>query len=401
MNTLKNKNILFCITGSIAAYKACDIIRNLRKEKANVQIAISKAGQKFIGIATLAALSNNKVITDLFPENPRGGLEHIDLAFEIDLIIIAPATANIICKSGNGVADNLISTILCVCEQKQIFVPAMNHRMWHNKATMEAVEKIRQREGIVLNPDEGKLASLHTGDGRLPEINRITNEIRKAFNQQLYFDNMNVLITAGPTREPIDTVRFISNRSSGKMGFSIAKQVKNYGGNVDLITGPVSLDDISQINTIKIETALEMDKEIDILLNKKQYNYIFMVAAIADYKATNIENKKIKSSSKILDIRFKKNPDILKKISKNNNAKIIGFALETNNGEENALKKMKDKNLDYIILNYANEKNAGFDSNRNHVFLYSKNGLKKEFKLDRKDRIAKLILNTIITNEQN
>ena len=212
---------------------------------------------------------------------------------------------------------------------------------------------------------------------------------------------MNVLITAGPTREPIDTVRFISNRSSGKMGFSIAKQVKNYGGNVDLITGPVSLDDISQINTIKIETALEMDKEIDILLNKKQYNYIFMVAAIADYKATNIENKKIKSSSKILDIRFKKNPDILKKISKNNNAKIIGFALETNNGEENALKKMKDKNLDYIILNYANEKNAGFDSNRNHVFLYSKNGLKKEFKLDRKDRIAKLILNTIITNEQN
>ena len=401
MNTLKNKNILFCITGSIAAYKACDIIRNLRKEKANVQIAISKAGQKFIGIATLAALSNNKVITDLFPENPKGGLEHIDLAFEIDLIIIAPATANIICKSGNGVADNLISTILCVCEQKQIFVPAMNHRMWHNKATMEAVEKIRQREGIVLNPDEGKLASLHTGDGRLPEINRIMNEIRKAFNQQLYFDNMNVLITAGPTREPIDTVRFISNRSSGKMGFSIAKQVKNYGGNVDLITGPVSLDDISQINTIKIETALEMDKEIDILLNKKQYNYIFMVAAIADYKATNIENKKIKSSSKILDIRFKKNPDILKKISKNNNAKIIGFALETNNGEENALKKMKDKNLDYIILNYANEKNAGFDSNRNHVFLYSKNGLKKEFKLDRKDRIAKLILNTIITNEQN
>ena len=178
MNTLKNKNILFCITGSIAAYKACDIIRNLRKEKANVQIAISKAGQKFIGIATLAALSNNKVITELFPKKPKGGLEHIDLAFEIDLIIIAPATANIICKSGNGVADNLISTILCVCEQKQIFVPAMNHRMWHNKATMEAVEKIRQREGIVLNPDEGKLASLHTGDGRLPEINRITNEIR-------------------------------------------------------------------------------------------------------------------------------------------------------------------------------------------------------------------------------
>ena len=401
MNTLENKNILFCITGSIAAYKTCEIIRNLRKEDANVQIAISKAGQKFIGVATLAALSNNKVITNLFPDSPKGGLEHIDLAFEIDLIIIAPATANIICKSGNGVADDLISTILCVCEQPQLFVPAMNHRMWHNKSTIEAVEKIRKKGAIVLNPDEGELASLHTGDGRFPELNRIMNEIRKAFNQKLYFDDMNILVTAGPTREPIDTVRFISNRSSGKMGFAIAKQIKNYGGNVDLVTGPVNINDIPQVNTIKIETALEMKDQINTLLKTKQYMYIFMVAAIADYKANNIENKKIKSSSKTLNMTFKKNPDILKQISKNSNAKIIGFALETNNGEKNALQKMKDKNLDYIILNYANEENAGFDSNTNHVFLFSKNGLKKEFQLDRKDRIAKLILNTIINNEQN
>ena len=401
MNTLKNKNILFCITGSIAAYKACEIIRSLRKEEANVQIAISQSGQKFIGVATLAALSNNKVITDLFPDNPKGGLEHIELAFEIDLIIIAPATANIICKSGNGVADDLISTILCVCEQKQIFVPAMNHRMWHNKATMDAVEKIKKRGATILNPDEGKLASLHTGDGRLPELNRIMNEIRKAFHQKLYFNKMNILVTAGPTREPIDAVRFISNRSSGKMGFEIAKQIKNYGGNVDLITGPVNLNDIPQVNTIKIETALDMQNEINTLLNTKQFNYIFMVAAIGDYQANHIENKKIKSDSKTLDIKLTKNPDILKNISKKSDAKIIGFALETDNGEKNAIKKMKDKNLDYVILNYANEENAGFDSNTNHVYLYSKNGFKKELKLDRKDRIAKLILNTIIDHEKN
>ena len=399
MSKLKDKNILICITGSIAAYKSCEVIRNLIKEGAQIQIAISKSGQKFIGSATLAALSNNKVITDLFPENPKGGLEHIDLAFDIDLIVIVPATANTLYKAGNGIADDLISTILSVCEQKQIFVPAMNHRMWQNKATIEAVAQLRQRDKIVLNPEEGQLASLHTGEGRLPSIEKTMNEIRKSFNQKLYLENMNILVTAGPTRESIDPVRFISNRSSGKMGFAIAKVVKDYGGDVDLVTGPVHLPNIPQVNTIKIETSLDMEDEINKLLNTKKYNYIFMVAAVADYRMHKISEKKIKSSEKTLDIKLKKTPDILEIISKNSLAKIIGFALETNNGEKNALGKMKNKNLDYIVLNYANEDNAGFDSNTNHVYLYSKTGNKKEFKLDRKDRIAKLIIDNIIKDE--
>ena len=399
MSKLKDKNILICITGSIAAYKSCEIIRNLKKEGAQIQVAISKSGQKFIGSATLAALSNNKVITDLFPENPKGGLEHIDLAFDIDLIVIVPATANTLCKAGNGIADDLISTILSVCEQKQIFVPAMNHRMWQNKATIEAVTQLRQRDKIVLNPEEGQLASLHTGEGRLPSIEKIMNEIRKSFNQKLHLENMNILVTAGPTRESIDPVRFISNRSSGKMGFAIAKIAKDYGGDVDLVTGPVHLPNIPQVNTIKIETSLDMENEINKLLNTKKYNYIFMVAAVADYRINKISDKKIKSSEQTLDIKLEKSPDILEIISKNSSAKIIGFALETNNGEKNALGKMKNKNLDYIVLNYANEDNAGFDSNTNHVYLYSKNGNKKEFKLDRKDRIAKLIIDNIIKYE--
>ncbi len=399
MSKLKDKNILICITGSIAAYKSCEIIRNLKKEGAQIQVAISKSGQKFIGSATLAALSNNKVITDLFPENPKGGLEHIDLAFDIDLIVIVPATANTLCKAGNGIADDLISTILSVCEQKQIFVPAMNHRMWQNKATIEAVTQLRQRDKIVLNPEEGQLASLHTGEGRLPSIEKIMNEIRKSFNQKLHLENMNILVTAGPTRESIDPVRFISNRSSGKMGFAIAKIAKDYGGDVDLVTGPVHLPNIPQVNTIKIETSLDMEDEINKLLNTKKYNYIFMVAAVADYRINKISDKKIKSSEQTLDIKLEKSPDILEIISKNSSAKIIGFALETNNGEKNALGKMKNKNLDYIVLNYANEDNAGFDSNTNHVYLYSKNGNKKEFKLDRKDRIAKLIIDNIIKYE--
>ena len=398
MNKLKDKNILICITGSIAAYKTCDIIRNLRKEGAQIQVAISKSGQEFIGIATLAALSNNKVITDLFPANPKGGLEHIDLAFEIDLIVVVPVTANTICKIANGVADDLISTILSVCEQKQIFVPAMNHRMWQNKATIEAVSQLRERGKIILNPEEGQLASLHSGEGRLASVDKIMNEIRKNFNQKLHLENINILVTAGPTREAIDSVRFISNRSSGKMGFSIAQVAKNYGGKVDLVTGPVHLPDIPQINTIKIESAIEMQDEINVLLSTKKYSYIFMVAAVADYKIDTILDKKIKSSKKVLDIKLEKTPDILKTITKKSSAKVIGFALETNNGEKNALDKMKNKNLDYIVLNYANERDAGFDSNTNHVYLYSKDGRKKEFKLDKKDRIAKLIIDNIIDN---
>ena len=399
MNKLKNKNILVCITGSIAAYKSCEVIRILRKEGSQVQVAMSKSSQEFIGVATLAALSNNKVITNLFPSEPSGGLEHIDLAFEIDLIIILPATANIICKCGNGIADDLISTIISVCEQKQIFIPAMNHRMWQNKATIEAVKKLRKRNKIVLNPDEGELASLHTGEGRLPSLDRIINSIKKSFNQKLLFENMNILVTAGPTREAIDPVRFISNRSSGKMGFSIAKVSKEYGGNIDLVTGPVNLLDIPQVNIIKIETAMEMYNNIKLLLKNKKYDYIFMVAAVADYNIINIPKQKIKSESNNINIQLEKSPDILKEIAKKSDGKIIGFALETNNGEKNALEKLNKKGLDYIVLNYANEENAGFDSNTNHVFLFSKKGLKKEFQLDRKDRIAKLIIDNIIKND--
>ena len=399
MKTIKNKNILICITGSIAAYKACEVIRILRKEGANTQIVVSKAAQQFIGIATLAALSNNKVITNLFPDKPKGGLEHINLAFDIDLIVVVPATANILCKVGNGVADDLVSTTLSVCEQKQIYAPAMNHRMWQNKATIDAVAKLKKMNKIILNPEEGELASLHRGEGRLPKIKTIIDTIRKAFNQNLYLENKNVLVTAGPTREPIDPVRFISNRSSGKMGYAIAKVAKDYGADVDLVSGPVSLSAIPQINIIHVETGIDMKNNIDYLLENNDYEYIFMVAAVGDYHIEKISNKKIKSSQQKLNLELNKSPDILNDISEKSKAKIIGFALETDDGEKEALKKLKNKHLDYIVLNYANEDNAGFESNTNHVYLYSKSGEKTEFKLDRKDRIAKSIIDNIINDK--
>ena len=399
MSTLKDKNILICITGSIAAYKSCEIIRLLRKEGAKTQVVLSKAAQQFIGVATLAALSNNSVITSLFPDKPKGGLQHIDFAFDIDLIVVAPATANILCKAGNGIADDLVSTTLSVCEQTQIFAPAMNHRMWQNKATIEAVKKLRKNNKIILNPEEGKLASLHTGEGRLPSNDTIMNEIRKAFDQPLYLENKNVLVTAGPTRESIDPVRFLSNRSSGKMGYALAKVARDFGAQVDLVSGPVNLTAISQINIHKVETANEMNINIQNLLKIKKYDYIFMAAAVADYYKEDIPSKKIKKDGKKLDLHLVKSPDILKNISSQSNAQIIGFALETDDGENQALLKLKNKNLDYIVLNYANEENAGFESNTNHVIIFSKDGSKKELLLDRKDRIAAKLINYIIKNK--
>ncbi len=395
MSNLKDKNILLCITGSIAAYKACEIIRLLRKENAQVQVMLSHAAEQFIGVATLAALSNNKVITSLFPANPKGGLEHVDFSFNIDLIVVAPATANILCKTANGVADDLISTTLSICEQPTIFVPAMNFRMWQNSATIEAVEQLKKRDKIIVKPEEGKLASLHSGDGRLANFNSIMNAIRKAFKTTLFLDKKRVLVTAGPTRELIDPVRFLSNRSSGKMGFSIAESAKNMGADVTLVSGPVHLPDPSQITLYKIETANEMLDTLLKLIKEKDFDYIFMSAAVSDY-SFNVAKEKIKRNDEVMNLEMYKNPDILKLITKETKGTVVGFALETQDGENNAIKKMKDKGIDYIILNYANEENAGFDVNTNHVYVFDKKNNKTELSLDRKDRIAKKIIEHVL-----
>ena len=395
MSNLKDKNILLCITGSIAAYKACEIIRLLRKENAQVQVMLSHAAEQFIGVATLAALSNNKVITSLFPANPTGGLEHVDFSFNIDLIVVAPATANILCKAANGVADDLISTTLSICEQPTIFIPAMNFRMWQNSATIEAVEQLKKRDKIIVKPEEGKLASLHSGEGRLANFNSIMNAIRKAFQATLFLDKKRVLVTAGPTRELIDPVRFLSNRSSGKMGFSIAESAKNMGADVTLVSGPVHLPDPPQITLYKIETANEMLDILLKLIKEKDFDYIFMSAAVSDY-SFNVAKEKIKCNDEVMNLQMYKNPDILKLIAKETKGTVVGFALETQDGEKNAIKKMQDKGVDYIILNYANEENAGFDVNTNHVYIFDKKNNKIELSLDRKDRIAKQIIEHIL-----
>ena len=400
MSIIKNKNILLCVTGSIAAYKACELLRLLRKEHANVQVMMSRSAEKFVGIATFAALSNNEVLTNLFPENPKGGINHVNLSFELDAVVVAPATANILCKAATGVADEIVSTILSICDVPILFAPAMNFRMWDNEGTINAVEILKKQKHIIVYPEKGQLASLHTGKGRLADLNIIINNIRKIFQQDLILENKKILITAGPTQEPIDPVRFITNRSSGKMGYSIAKAAKEYGGEVTLISGPVHINKISGIKHLDIRSAKDMKNEIENQLLANNFDFIFMVAAIADYTPVKYSNNKIKSDSNIHNLELEKTVDIMSEIISKSKAIKICFALETENGKKNAINKMKLKNTDYIILNYANEEGAGFDVDTNHIYIYSNSGESIEFTKNTKSRLAKNIIEYIVDNEK-
>ena len=393
---MKNKNILIAVTGSIAAYKACEVVRLLRKEGANVQVMMSKSAMEFVGKTTFAALTDNEVITEIFPNTPKAGLEHIEMAIELDAIVVVPATANTICKAANGVADDVVSTTLSVCEQPTLFAPAMNFRMWQNPATMEAVEKLRKKGSIVLDPEEGQLASLHEGEGRLPELIDILNGIRSLFEIPLPLQGKKVLVTAGPTREAIDPVRFISNRSSGKMGYALAEKARDMGASVILISGPVSLSPIPEIEMIYVETAEEM--AVSIQANCNDADYLFMVAAVADYSPVNPADQKIKRTSENKSIELKPALDILKSIKGKTKGKVIAFALETHDGESEAQRKLVEKGADFIVLNYANEEGAGFESSTNRVTIFSKSGNQIELKKDRKDRIAQKIIEYILNN---
>ncbi|NQU68036.1 MAG: bifunctional phosphopantothenoylcysteine decarboxylase/phosphopantothenate--cysteine ligase CoaBC [Candidatus Marinimicrobia bacterium] len=398
LNPLAGKKILLCVTGSVAAYKSCDVIRTLRKDGATVQVAMTSAAEKFIGVATLAALTGNDVITTMFPKSPKAGLEHIELSMTMDALVVLPATANILGKAANGVADDLVSSLLAVCEQPTLFAPAMNYKMWENPATMQAVATLRQRGKLVLDPESGYLASLHEGAGRLPKLTVIMNAIRELFEVPLPLKGKRVLVMAGPTREPIDPVRYISNRSSGKMGFALAESARDMGADVYLVTGPVGLPDPAEMTLQKVKTVSEMLQAVQQELANNEYDFIFMAAAPADYTVTEPSTQKIKRQSSNLQLTLSAAPDILKTMRPKANATVIAFALETENGESEAQRKMTDKGADFIVLNYANKPGEGFDSSTNQVTVFTKNGDKFHISKDRKDRVGKKIIEIVLSN---
>ena len=396
MKQLANKHILLCVTGGIAAYKAAEIIRLFKTSGANVRVLMTEAAQEFITPLTMQALSSNQVHTDLLDTDAEAAMGHIELAKWSDIILIAPCSANSIARLASGKGDDLMTAVCLAAECKIYIAPAMNQAMWSDSRTQENYKKLIKNSFISIGPDSGEQACGDEGFGRMSEPQNIVNKIASSFSTGL-LAGKKILITAGPTREKIDPVRYISNRSSGKMGFSIAEAARDEGGLVSIISGPVSLETPDEIKRIDVESADEMFNEVYKVIN--DFDLFISTAAVSDFKPEKYKNQKIKKGKKIdnVNMELTKNKDILKSISKNKgDLKVIGFAAETQNIIENAKKKLSEKNLDLIIANDVSDTTIGFDSDENEVYLITDKIEKKIDKVSKKKlsrNIVKFIAN--------
>ena len=397
MKQLANKHILLCVTGGIAAYKAAEIIRLFKTSGANIRVLMTEAAQEFITPLTMQALSGNQVHTDLLDTKAEAAMGHIELAKWSDIILIAPCSANSIARLASGKGDDLMTAVCLAAECKIYFAPAMNQAMWSDSRTQENFKKLINNNFISIGPDSGEQACGDEGFGRMSEPQQIINQIASSFSQGL-LAGKKILITAGPTREKIDPVRYISNRSSGKMGFSIAEAARDAGGLVSIISGPVNLETPNEVERINVESADEMLKEVDKAINN--FDLFISTAAVSDFKPEEYENHKIKKQKKAnnLNLELTKNQDILKSVSENKgDLKVIGFAAETQNIIENAKKKLKEKNLDLIIANDVSDDSIGFDSDENEVYLITRKIEKKISKVSKK-KLSRNIIEFIAEN---
>jgi phosphopantothenoylcysteine decarboxylase / phosphopantothenate---cysteine ligase len=398
-DNISGKKILLGVTGCIAAYKACFIVRELRKRGAEVKVVMTPAAAEFITPLSLAALSGNDVIINTFPSSQKNGTGlstwHIDYALWADLMLIAPSTVNTVAKIAHGFADNALTTLVTALRSPLIIAPAADVDMYNNPLNRENMNKLESLGHYILPAEQGELASGLEGEGRLAEIGKIIDAIElvlSGFKKDLA--GMKILVTAGPTYEDIDPVRFIGNRSSGKMGYAIAKSAYLRGADVILISGPSSESIYPEIKKINIRSAKELQKAIGKNLNDNEI--LIMSAAVADFRPSGSSREKIKRASTPYEIKIVKNPDILSSINKKNKI-VVGFALETGNGLKNAKQKLTDKNLDLIILNSLNEKKSGFEFDTNKVTIIKKSGKPVTTRLETKFQIANKILSEVLS----
>lgn len=391
MSNLTNKNILLCVTGGIAAYKAAELVRLLKTSNAFVKVLMTKSAQEFITPLTMQALSGEKVHTDLLSTEAEAAMGHIELAKWCDLIVVAPCSANSLSKIAEGRGDDLLSAV-CLATESEIFIaPAMNQAMWKDKRTQKNLSKSIKAGLNIIGPASGEQACGDVGDGRMTEPADIVSEVEKTLEKGL-LTGKKVIITAGPTQEMIDPVRYISNKSSGKMGFSLAEEVKNQGALVTLISGPVNLKTPEKVKRHDVLSADEMKTKVEELI--EDCDIFIAAAAVSDFKPKEIYKNKIKKnkSEKHLNLKMDKNSDILKVISeKNLNLKIVGFAAETENLLSNAKKKLSQKKLDLIVANDVSKKDIGFDSDENEVTLITKKEQKKIKKASKKIVSKKIV----------
>ena len=396
MLNFSNTNVLLGVTGGIAAYKSAEIIRLFKKEGANVRVVMTNSAKEFITPLTLQAVSGNEIHDSLLDVNAESGMGHIELAKWADIILIAPCTAETIAKITHGRADDLMGALILASEADIYIAPAMNMNMWLDASTQDNYKILENRGITFIGPAQGEQACGDNGPGRLEEPEKIIEFIEKLTKKGPLSGKI-ITITAGPTREQIDPVRFISNNSSGKMGYSIAEAAIKLGAQVNLISGPVALDADKSINLHKINSASEMLAQV--IKCMKNSDIFIGCAAVSDYKPSDYSNKKIKKEDHSnLDIELEKNEDILKYVSDNfSESYIVGFAAETSDVVENAKKKLLTKNLDMIISNDISDKSIGFDADENEVNVITKDEtllLKK----DKKIRIARQILKIISAN---
>jgi phosphopantothenoylcysteine decarboxylase/phosphopantothenate--cysteine ligase len=395
------KRILLGITGGIAAYKIAYLIRLLKKEGAEVKCVMTPASCDFISPLVVATLTQNPVSIEFWNKQTGVWTNHVELALWADFFVIAPATANTISKMANGACDNLLLAVYLSLKTKTIIAPAMDLDMYQHPTFKRNLNQLVEDGVSVIPATSGELASGLEGQGRMEEPENILQFIREKFNRRQTSEKKRFLITAGPTHEPIDPVRFIGNHSSGKMGFELAKACLSAGHQVTLISGPTALELAHpNLELIRIETADEMLREVQLHWN--QMNVGIFAAAVADYKPKTKANQKIKKSDNNLELELVKNPDVLLWASENrsNNQLVVGFALETNNSIENALSKLERKKLDLIVLNSLENKDAGFQKDTNKISILDKHRNQFDFEVKSKKEVAIDILNALEKYQQ-
>ncbi|MDA9663696.1 bifunctional phosphopantothenoylcysteine decarboxylase/phosphopantothenate--cysteine ligase CoaBC [Candidatus Pelagibacter sp.] len=397
MNNLSQKKILLIICGGISAYKSLELIRLFKKQDVEVKTILTKSAKEFVTPLSVASLSQGKVYDDLFNSESEAEMDHISLSRWADVILVVPATANTISKLSAGSSDDLASTVILASDKDVFLTPAMNVRMWEHSSTKQNLNKLKSYGYKIIGPEIGDMACGEFGKGKMTEPKDIFQIIELYFCELNKHQKLKALVTAGPTKEYIDPVRFITNKSSGKQGYALAKSLAQRGFQTTLISGPTNLQVDSNINLIRVETADEMFKATQ---KNLPADVAIFSAAVADFKIKEIKNKKMKKQEN-LNLELEKNIDILNYVSKHNSLRpklVIGFAAETNDIEENAQKKLIEKNCDWIIANDVSNNSIGFDSDFNEVSIFYKDKDIKNEKLTmkKKSEISEEITNRVI-----
>lgn len=395
---MNKKNVVVGVTGGVAVYKALDVISRLKKKDINVDVIMTKSACEFVTPLSFQSLSQNAVIKDMFDEPKVFEIQHISLAKKADVLVVVPATANIIGKVANGIADDMLSTTIMATNAKVIFAPAMNTNMYNNPIVQENIKKLKDYGYEFINPSSGRLACGDVGDGKLADTEEIVEVILSQLHEPKDLIGKKVLVTAGPTRANIDPVRFLTNKSTGKMGYAIAEEARDRGAEVVLISGPTNIKPLVGVRTINVETNEEMLNAVKSEFDSS--DIVVKSAAVSDYKPKTYSDKKIKKGSGNLNMELVRDNDILKELGALKKHQIlVGFAAESNDVIKNAHIKLEKKNLDYIVANDITENDAGFGTDTNRVTIINRDG--KEISLDNMSKrlVGYELFNMILNNK--